>query len=240
MRNKSVKVGLAVLAAGAVLAVQSFGADSEKYARNAKDQFSANDIIGKKVKNFQDDDLGKIHDLIVNWNSGTAPYAVILAGGVLGAGGSKIAVPLTALQPSADGKAMLLSATKNQLHAATKATNDTWMAVASSEWAKNIDGFFGTPDRATGRDRISQEPGDRRYVRDPAPKGSEALMAPADAALCERICEATDLVNVRVENGAVHLYGTVENEDARKDIESRIRTVQGVNRVESHLRVRNK
>ena len=65
-------------------------------------------------------------------------------------------------------------------------------------------------------------------------------MTPADAALCERICDSADFPSVRVENGVTHLYGTVESEQARKEIESKVRAIQGVNRVESHLRVRNK
>jgi (2Fe-2S) ferredoxin len=80
---------------------------------------------------------------------------------------------------------------------------------------------------------------DRTYVRDPAPKGAELLMTPADAALCQKVCESLDLVQVRVENGVTHIYGQVEDQEARRSVESKVRAIPGVNRVESHLRVRN-
>ena len=38
---------------------------------------SANEIIGAKVSNAQNENLGKVHDIIINVDSGNAPYAVI-------------------------------------------------------------------------------------------------------------------------------------------------------------------
>jgi sporulation protein YlmC with PRC-barrel domain len=208
----------------------------------AKDQCSANEIIGKKVKNLQDEDLGKIQDLIINADAGTVPYAVISHGGVLGAGRSRTAVPLDSLRSSADGKTMILAATKEQLENAPKTPTGAWANAASAEWAKNVDGFYGTPT-VMERSRLDRERlpegTDRTYVRDPAPKGAELLMTPADAALCQKVCESLDLVQVRVENGVTHIYGQVEDEETRRSVEAKVRAIPGVNRVESHLRVRN-
>jgi sporulation protein YlmC with PRC-barrel domain len=229
---------VSLVAASFMLAAPFVRAD-----HSPKEQCSANDIIGKKVKNLQDEDLGKIQDLIINFDAATAPYAVISHGGVLGAGRSKTAVPLDSLRSSADGKTMILAATKEQLENAPKTPTGAWANSANAEWAKNVDGFYGTPT-AMERSRFDRERApegtDRTYVRDPAPKGAELLMTPADAALCEKLCESLDLVQVRVENGVTHIYGTVEDEEARRSIESKARAVPGVNRVESHLRVRNR
>jgi sporulation protein YlmC with PRC-barrel domain len=227
------------------LAVASFlAAPFVRADHLSKEQCSANEIIGKKVKNLQDEDLGKVQDLIVNFDAGTAPYAVISHGGVLGAGRSKTAVPLDSLRSSADGKSFILAATKEQLEHAPKTATGAWANAADAEWTKNVDGFYGNPP-AMARARIDRDRErlpdgtDRTYVRDPAPKGAELLMTPADAALCQKVCESLDLVQVRVENGITHIYGQVENEEARKNVESKVRAIQGVNRVESHLRVRN-
>ena len=209
----------------------------------AKSQCSANDIIGKKVKNLQDEDLGKIQDVILNVDAAAAPYAVISHGGVLGAGRSRTAVPLDSLRSSADGKTFILAATKEQLENAPKTATGAWASVADADWAKNVDGFYGTPtmtDRARFDRERFPEGADRTYVRDPAPKGAELLMTPADAALCEKVCENLDLVQVRVENGVTYIYGQVDDEETRKSIESKVRAIPGVNRVESHLRVKNR
>jgi sporulation protein YlmC with PRC-barrel domain len=225
-------------------------ADHEK--SGAKEQCSANEFIGKKVKNHHDEDLGKVQDLIINREAGTAPFAIIAHGGVLGAGRSKTAVPIESLKPSADGKALIMSATKDQLQAASRTPTGAWASAENAEWTKNVDGFYGTPSterRPFARDRVSDNPNDRSdrsdrsdrtYVREPVQgAGAERLMTPADAALCQKICESTDLVQVRVENGVTHIYGTVDDEEERKSIESKIRSVPGVNKVESHLKVKN-
>lgn len=227
------------MAAALMFGVQGVRAEHEK---DASSQKSASEIIGKKVTNAQDEDLGKVQDIIVNVGAGTAPYAVIAHGGVLGANRSKIAVPLSSLQCSADGKNVMISATKEQLQAASKTATGSWGPVAETEWARRVDAFYGQP--TTMRERAARESvrdvnDTRTFVRDPAPKGAEALMTPQDGVLCEKICEAVDVVHVRVQNGVTHIYGTVDSDSARKKLESKVRSVPGVNTVESHLKVKS-
>lgn len=235
------RLTVSLLAAGLMLGVQGARADHEKELKDRNSQKSANEIIGKKVTNAQDEDLGKVQDIIINVNAGTAPYAVIATGGVLGANRSKIAVPLSSLSCSADGKDLVMSATKDQLQAASKTATGAWAPVAESEWARRVDGFYGQPaprDRFA-RDNFRGADDSRTFVRDPQPKGAELLMTPQDGVLCEKICESIDVTHVRVQNGVTHIYGTVENEEARRNLERKVRAVPGVNAVESHLKVKN-
>jgi len=219
---------------------------------------SANEIIGAKVSNAQNENLGKVHDIIINVDSGNAPYAVIATGGLTDR--NKVAVPLSSLTCSADGKSMVLNATKDQLQAASKTPSGAWSTSSDSAWSKNVDGYYGQPtmrdrtgrdtfrdsDRTTGNrttgDRTTGDrtTGDRTYVRDPAPKGAELLANPQDEVICERIGEKIDALQVRVNNGVAHLYGTVASESDRQKIENQVRTVDGVNKVESHLRIKGR
>jgi sporulation protein YlmC with PRC-barrel domain len=236
------RLTISLVAASLVLGAQGLRADHEKDTNALSGSLrSANEIIGKKITNAQDEDLGKVHDLIINVESGSAPYAVISHGGIFGANRSKTAVPLSALQCAPDGKSLTMSATKEQLQAASKTATGAWAPVAHSEWARNVDGFYGEPaprDRFV-RDGLPADRDTRTYVRDPAPKGAELLVTPQDAVLCEKICEDMDVVHVRVQNGVTHLYGTVDNEETRKNLENKVRAVPGVNKVESHLKVKN-
>jgi len=237
MIPKSNRFTAAMIAAGLMLGGQCVRAEHDFK------QCSANEIIGKKVTNAQDEDLGRVQDLIVNFEANSVPCAIIAHGGVLGAGRLKTAVPLDSLHPSADGKVLTMSATKEQLQAASKTATGAWAPVAHARWAKDVDGYYGQPSSSPrgrfSRDSFPNDPDRRTFVRDPAPKGAELLMTPEDAALCQKICENTDAISVRVENGVTHIYGQVENEDARRNIESKVRSIQGVNKVESHLRVKN-
>jgi len=253
IRNRMKRFILLPLAASLMLGAQGICAEYDKDTKNLKDtgtlqsQKAASDIIGKKVTNAQDEDLGKVQDIIVNVQNSTAPYAIIAHGGVLGANRTKIAVPLSSLQCSPDGKNLMLSATKEQLQAASKTPTGAWVTVADSEWARKVDAYYGEPapsDRfprdTQARDPQARETETRGFVRDPVPKGAEVLMTPQDAALCERICQnVDDVVHVRVQNGVTHLYGQVDNEEDRRSLEAKIRTVPGVTSVQSHLKVKN-
>src|SRR5882724_2532431 len=90
-------------------------ADHEKYM--GVKQRSANEIIGTKVVNAQNEDLGKVQDIVVDLESGGAPYAIISSGF---GGRTKVAVPLSSLQCSSEGKHFTLAATKEDLKAASK------------------------------------------------------------------------------------------------------------------------
>ena len=234
------RLTVSLLTAGLVLGMQSTRADHEKEMKERSSNKSANEIIGRKVTNAQNEDLGKVQDIIINVDAGTAPYAVIATGGVFGANRSKVAVPLSSLRCSADGKEVVMTATKEQLQSASKTATGAWIQVAESDWARRVDAFYGQP---APRDRFARDSfrGDdsRTYVRDPQPKGAELLMTPQDAALSEKICESVDVTYVRVQDGVTHIYGQVENEEARKNLEAKVRAVPGVNAVESHLKVKN-
>ena len=193
------------------------------------------------MTNAQNEDLGKVQDIIVNIDQGSAPYAVIASGGAFTGNRTRVAVPLSSFQCSPDGKHLVLSATKEQLQSASKSPTGAWAIVADAEWTRRVDAYYGqpTPRERHVRDSARESDGSRTFVRDPAPKGAELLMTPQDSALCEKICENVDVVHVRVQNGVTHIYGQVETDQERRNLESKVRAVPGVNTVESHLKVKN-
>ena len=206
---------------------------------------SANDIIGRKVVNAQNEDLGKVQDLIINVESGRAPYAVIATGGLTSR--TKVAVPTSALScPAGDKSALILSATREQLQAASKTPTGAWATEADAEWSKKVDGFYGEPMpersvRETARDTLRDTTTNevRTYVRASGAKGGAEALMTQDTTLCQKIAESTDVCNIQVQNGVAHLYGQVENDEARQKLENQVRSVEGVKRVESHLKVKN-
>jgi sporulation protein YlmC with PRC-barrel domain len=86
----------------------------------------ASKMIGAVVKNKAGDSIGEISDLLVS-PGGTITAAVVSAGGVLGIGDKKIAVPYKSFSMSPDGKSVYLDMTAEQLKALppyTAASND--------------------------------------------------------------------------------------------------------------------
>jgi|SRR5690625_4233785 len=77
--------------------------------------FAASKLIGKKVVNSQDDDVGSIDDVIVDRDEKVS-HAVISVGGFLGMGKHLVAVPFDDLQIEGD-HVVYSTATKDQLEA---------------------------------------------------------------------------------------------------------------------------
>lgn len=198
-------------------------------------------LIGQPVVNNQEEKLGKVQDIIIDTSSGKASYAIIALNKSVSGTESRVAVPVTELKCSAHDKAVILRATPDELRTSTKNLSGEWTNVRDAEWSQKVDGFYGqsaaAPRTSTSEVSVDTKEG-RTFVRDPAPKGGELLITPDDAALADKICENIEVVQVRVQNGVTHIYGTVSSEQARNELETRVRGIQGVHTLESHLRVR--
>lgn len=82
------------------------GADKNNESRLVLSQarFAA-DLRGRDVHNSRGEKIGSVNDVVIDLNSGRAPYVIVQSGGVLGMGARERAVPMGALQPRlADGK----------------------------------------------------------------------------------------------------------------------------------------
>ena len=81
-------------------------------------------ISGSHIKNFQGEDIGTIHDLVVNPDTGRVRFAVLDVGGFLGMGDDKVVVPWGAigLEKNKPGSepSYVIDATKDRLKNAPK------------------------------------------------------------------------------------------------------------------------
>jgi len=91
-------------------------------------------FIGATVKNQQGEDLGKIHDVVIDFNSDKISYVVLgNRSGVLSPQ-KYHAVPLRAFQPDSQGTGLILNADKAKLEASAGFDKDNWPAVGTSTW----------------------------------------------------------------------------------------------------------
>jgi sporulation protein YlmC with PRC-barrel domain len=60
------------------------------------------DVVGKAVRGSDNDELGQIRDLVIDPRSGQIHYAIVNSGGLLGIGGTRRAVPFSALTRTGD------------------------------------------------------------------------------------------------------------------------------------------
>jgi PRC-barrel domain len=100
-------------------------------------------VIGSKVVNAQNEDLGKIEDLVIDAGAGRIAYAVLSFGGFLGMGDKYFAIPWNAFRFNLAEKHAVLNLDKKQLENAPGFDKDNWPNMADSTWGTNIYKHYG-------------------------------------------------------------------------------------------------
>ena len=104
---------------------------------------SAGDVEGRDVRNNDDEKLGEIAHVMLDYQSGRIAYALMSAGGFLGIGDKLIPVPWTALTYEPDAEAFLLDMTKEELEHAESFDRDDLPSMAEQAWAEDLHDYFG-------------------------------------------------------------------------------------------------
>jgi sporulation protein YlmC with PRC-barrel domain len=114
------------------------------------------DLVGVKVYNRGNEDLGKIEDLVIDPSTGRIRYAVLSFGGLFGVGDKLFAVPWNDLKlvtkgTTSAGTTMedhyVLNVTKDALKNAPGFDKNHWPDFARPNWSAEVDRFY-TSQRA--------------------------------------------------------------------------------------------
>jgi sporulation protein YlmC with PRC-barrel domain len=104
----------------------------------------ADTLIGNSVVNHQDEDLGTIHEIMLDVRAGNISYAVLSYGGILGIGDKLFAVPWDALSLDTENERFVLDVAKERLEAASGFDKDNWPNMADQTLAKDVGDDNGT------------------------------------------------------------------------------------------------
>ncbi len=118
---------------------------------------SASTINGDTVRNLAGEDLGKVHDLMIDLASGRIAYAVLSYGGFLGMGDKLFAVPWSSLRIDEDDKSVILDVNKSVLERAPGFDKDNWPDMADPSWESSIHEYYGAERRGDTLDDTLQE-----------------------------------------------------------------------------------
>lgn len=117
-------------------------------------------LIGSKVVNQQNEDLGKLEDIVIDADAGRIAYAVLSFGGFLGMGDKYFAIPWEAFRFSLTDNRLLLNMDKKLLQNAPGFDKDNWPNMADAAWGNQIFTHYGykpywdQPPTGSVRDRI--------------------------------------------------------------------------------------
>jgi sporulation protein YlmC with PRC-barrel domain len=105
----------------------------------------ADDLMGKKVVNATNEDLGKLEDIVLDANSGRVLYGVLSFGGSMGVGDKLFAIPWRSLTLGEDAKVFTLNVEKESLKNAPGFDKKQWPNFADEKWATTTHEYYKQP-----------------------------------------------------------------------------------------------
>lgn len=196
---------------------------SSSKASAGTSSWRATEIMGTNVKNYDDETIGEIQDLIVDFKSGRILGVVISTGGFLGIADSLSSVPVSALHYDAATKAFKTKLTKAQLVKAPSYKKDTWetdkeaMGEKIRAYGETMDVDTSAPDNAARNENDEGlTPMDQGTSEADIKKTKDIRAALMDTELSFNAKNSKIITN----NGKVTLRGVVDSEEEHRAIVS--------------------
>ncbi|MBF0231730.1 MAG: PRC-barrel domain-containing protein [Desulfamplus sp.] len=103
----------------------------------------ASKIIGETVVNRQSENVGKIHELVIDAKKNRVAYAVLSFGGFLGMGNKLFAMPWEAFEFSTTENKLILNVDKEKLKVAPGFDEgDEWPDFSDTQWGEDIYNYY--------------------------------------------------------------------------------------------------
>lgn len=101
-------------------------------------------LLGNPVVDRAGQEVGRIHELMVDPRSGRLTYAVMSRGGVLGLGEKLFAVPWVSLDHDAEHGRFAMDVDRERLEEAPGFDKDDWPNMGDTYWGTDVPKFYGT------------------------------------------------------------------------------------------------
>ena len=105
---------------------------------------AASTLAGDSVRNRNNEDLGKVDEIMIDIPSGRVAYAVLSFGGFLRMGNRLFAVPWPALTVDEDRKCFILDVDKATLENAPGFDKDNWPDMANQSFGTEIYKYYNS------------------------------------------------------------------------------------------------
>lgn len=102
----------------------------------------SDEVLGVKVINSSKEDLGKIHEIVLDKTSGQVKYLVLESGSFLGLGGKFFAIPWNSIHYNPDEEAFILNVSKEKLKNAPGFDKNHWPEFSDDRWGKSITDYY--------------------------------------------------------------------------------------------------
>jgi len=103
----------------------------------------ADDVIGMKVRNVNNEDIAKVENVIVDLPAGRVVYVILTPDRSLNLGDNLYAFPPNALTLGTDQKSLVTDMTKERLASAPHFAKNNWPNLSDTSWASQVYQFHG-------------------------------------------------------------------------------------------------
>jgi len=125
---------------------QYYGSPSKAIDKNKEWRLTkASEVMGMNVTNPNNDDVGKIKELVLDPRRSRVSYFVMQSGGFLGMGDKSFAIPWTALTIDSKEKKdkLILNVTKERLEKAPEFVAKDWDRMSDPVWLGDVYKYYG-------------------------------------------------------------------------------------------------
>jgi sporulation protein YlmC with PRC-barrel domain len=135
---------------------------------------AASTLEGDKILCIEDEEVGKVKEIMLDVERGTIAYVVMKSGGFLGIGDKLMAIPWNALALDTDRKCLLLAMPADRVKNAPGFDKDHWPSMADTTWATSLHQYYGIEpywdidalgDDELGASDLDPEPPGRRGAK---------------------------------------------------------------------------
>jgi len=182
-------------------------------------------LIGKSVKNTQNEDLGSIYDLVLTADHQQVSYAALSYGGTWGLGAKYFAVPWSAFQVDAQGN-VVLPVSKNQFEQASGFDRNHWPAQADAQWLTSTGSgqTFGRSAQMGRQTEATDEGADRGMSETPATRperSTDRMGGTASSSSTQRQTPTTDTDTDRYTTARTGAGTNYDATATSRDVDSR-------------------
>lgn len=107
------------------------------------DVVKSDEVIGRKVKNPQDENLGKIEEIVLDKKNGLVRYVVLSHDGFLGMGDKFTALPWSIFKYDPNEECFILNVDKEKIKNAPSFDKDNWPNMSDRTWGEKVYSYYG-------------------------------------------------------------------------------------------------
>lgn len=220
--------------------------NNRQAAAAAEPSWRASDIIGTDVKTTNDDTIGEIQDLVIDFKSGEILGVVVSTGGFLGLGETLSTVPSSKLRYDKQAEAFKTKLTKEQLEKAPRHTKESWNEDRSAVQGqlRTYQDSVGTEDENLEADNTGRNDRDRNEEKmTPVDQGNNDTDLQSTQDIRSALMD-TDLsfnaknVKIITKDKQVTLRGVVDSPEEHKKVVELARKHAGEGNVNDEIEVK--